>query len=383
MADQKLLMQALTLESQGEDDALALLARDLLQLADAEDSEHFDDFRSTAMESLSFAEPGGLLSNVGAKPTKTYRDIRERQVAAVLIAPMRYIDVLAPYYVLQLQAFLWTFKQSDGGRPVDIIIDEFTNLPLMTLVSDLTTIRGFGVRCTMIAQATSEIERKFGDKSARTVEEVTDIKQIFGVNSDAEGERLARFLANTDIGAPSYSFPGSGQSGISWGSAARPLMTAQDLRSMSPSEQIVLCKGLRPIRCRKLHYNQLAPLCDLVGDNPVEGPPLRRAPLAELRNNPLTIKYHQSPRPAKAHAESVKPPFPIWRCFLWVPLSVVLACVFWLAPQPHLRWEYRYRGSVNSPVFVSCSYIGTSGTYVVQPSNGNCEIVRWVWPRAS
>ncbi|MES2710596.1 MAG: efflux RND transporter permease subunit, partial [Pseudomonadota bacterium] len=49
------------------------------------------------------------------------------------------------------------------------ILDEFTNAPLHSLVSDLTTIRGQGGRVHMIVQAESEIERKFGKEAARTI----------------------------------------------------------------------------------------------------------------------------------------------------------------------------------------------------------------------
>jgi type IV secretion system protein VirD4 len=161
-----------------------------------------------------------------------------------------------------------------GGQagPVSFILDEFTNAPLKALISQLTTMRGYGGTCHMIAQSRSEIERKYGDKETSTIEENAVIKQWFGFSSFDEAERVSRAMGETQNVSHGLGIQGD-KLGISrnLSTGRERLWTPDQLMRLPSDEQIIHVKDVGFIHCRKVRQNQIAPYCYDLADNPLEG----------------------------------------------------------------------------------------------------------------
>lgn len=82
------------------------------------------------------------------------------------------------------------------GQPVEFILDEACNAKaaLSNLIDDLTLVRGLSARVHLAAQAESQIVTTWGRDAAKTLDAVTDLKQIMGTNSPEEGKRPASLL---------------------------------------------------------------------------------------------------------------------------------------------------------------------------------------------
>jgi len=267
-------------EEEVHDSALGLLARRLIEKR-SQNPQHFADFRSTALQRLEVYEEGGLLWEAGSAANLAHEEIRSRQIVVFLVAGLQHLRDTRPHYILHLAAFLHVAKEP--GRRVEFIIDEFTNAPVAGLVEDLTIIRQFGSRVLMVAQAESEIERQFSDKSARTIDAVTAIKQVMGVSTWDEARRVSEALGRTHHVVASYGHtPREDQLSTTFSDQGRPLMSPEEVLALPRHEQIIFCDGLKPIRARKLYQNEIAPICDMLDTNPLEAAKLPSEPIVDI-----------------------------------------------------------------------------------------------------
>ncbi|MEM7620028.1 MAG: type IV secretory system conjugative DNA transfer family protein, partial [Pseudomonadota bacterium] len=282
IADPSDLTEAVKYEADRKDSPLHLIARDLLDTHE-NNEEHFADFRSSAMQKLSCYERPGLLEDVGYESINRHKDIIERQIIVFIVSPPQYQMTFGTYFAQQIYGFQNALKNHPGKRKVEFILDEFTNAPLSALVEDMTILRSLGGRFHLMAQANSEIVRKYGQEAAKTIDETTDIKQIMAVGSPAEAKALSEALSLGPGETYSYGFSSQDlKVSETISASSRPLMNMDEILSMHPQEQIILIKGLRPIKCWKLPYNQISPVSEIIGDNPIEGPKIPPAPIVYL-----------------------------------------------------------------------------------------------------
>ena len=197
-------------------------------------------------------------------------DLIKDKCVIFIVGPQRHMARLGAHYALQLRSFMEALLTGHAGV-VDFILDEFTNAPLQALISVLTTMRGYGGKCHMIAQSRSEVQRKYGDKETATIEENAVVKQWLGFSSFEEAERVSRAMGedrviNHGIGYNSGQLDYSGN--LSTGKDH--LFSAEALMRLPLDEQIIHVKDIGFIHCRKLGQNQIAPFCHgKLADNPL------------------------------------------------------------------------------------------------------------------
>lgn len=198
-------------------------------------------------------------------------ELLQQNAVVFLVGPQRHMERLGVYYALHLQAFMDAILSGQAGA-TDLILDEFTNAPLKELVSRLTTIRGYGGRCHMIAQSRSEIQRKYGEKETLTIEENAVVKQWFGFSSFEEAERVSKAMGeiqhvthSMSVNSDKQDFSGSYQTG------KERLFTPDELMRLPADEQIIHVKDVGFIHAKKIRQNEIAPYCFDLVDNPLEG----------------------------------------------------------------------------------------------------------------
>ena len=280
IANPDLLNAAAAIDVEEGDEALAALARHVLEMQKNE--EHFPQHRGTALKALRIFRAGSPLHLAGANAEISHLELLQQKYVVFLVGAQRHVDRLGPYYALHLQAFMDAILSGQAGA-TDLILDEFTNAPLKELVSRLTTIRGYGGRCHMIAQSRSEIQRKYGEKETLTIEENAVVKQWFGFSSFEEAERVSKAMGEVQhvthsmsVNSDRQDFSGSYQTG------KERLFTPDELMRLPADEQIIHVKDVGFIHAKKIRQNEIAPYCFDLADNPLEGSRLEPAPKITL-----------------------------------------------------------------------------------------------------
>lgn len=269
IARPEMLHAAATIDAEEEDEALKALALHVLGME--KNPEHFPQHRAAALKSLRVYGAGSALHQAGVEAAVTHEQLVRDKYIVFLVGPVRHMERLGADYALHLQSFMEVVL-GGGYGPVTFILDEFTNAPLKALVSQLTTMRGFGGTCHMIAQSRSEIQRKYGEKETATIEDNAVIKQWFGFSSIEEAERISRAMGEAQnvshslgLGSDKTDFSGTFNTG------KERLFTADELMRLPPDEQIIHVKDVGFIHARKVRQNEIGPSCHVLADNPLEG----------------------------------------------------------------------------------------------------------------
>jgi type IV secretion system protein VirD4 len=280
VANPDLLLQAARIDVEEGHAALSALARHVIEMH--KNAEHFPQHRGAAMRALRIFGAGSPLHVAGVNAEITHRELLAGKYVVFIVGPQRHMERMGPYYALHLQAFMDAILGGNVGA-TDLILDEFTNAPLKELVARLTTMRGYGGRCHMIAQSRSEIQRKYGERETATIEENAVIKQWFGFSSFEEAERVSRAMGEAhnvshslSIASDKQALSGSLQTG------KERLFTADELMRLPADEQIIHVKDVGFIHARKVRQNQIAPYCHDLADNPLEGTRLTPSPIIVL-----------------------------------------------------------------------------------------------------
>ncbi|PHR55174.1 MAG: type IV secretion system protein VirD4 [Robiginitomaculum sp.] len=272
IANPETLKQAAAIEAEEGDEVLSALGAHVLDMAE-NDRENYGKHRGAALKSLRIFSAGSPLHNVGADAEITHTQLLKDHYIVFIVGPQRHMARLGAYYALHLQSFVDALLSGISGS-VDFILDEATNAPLKALISALTTMRGYGGNCHIIAQSRSELQRAFGDKETETIEDQAIIKQYFGFSSFAEAERLSRAMGESQVINQGLSF-NSGKLEYSGNISTGKDRTfpAERLMRLKPDEQIIHVKNLGFIHCKKIAQHQIAPFCHgELANNPLEGP---------------------------------------------------------------------------------------------------------------
>ena len=280
IANPDLLNAAAEIDIEEGGDELAALARHVIEMQRNE--EHFPQHRGSALKCLRIFSNGSPLHSCGSDGGVTHSKLLREAQVIFLVGPQRHMERLGPYYALHLQSIMDAILGGDAAS-CDLILDEFTSAPLKELVSRLTTMRGFGGRCHMIAQSRSEIQRKYGEKETLTIEENAVVKQWFGFSSFDEAERVSKAMGEAQNVSHTLGFDSAktDYSG-SYQTGKERLFTADELMRLRADEQILHIKGVGFVHCRKVQQNEIAPYCDDLADNPLEGARLDSNPKVSL-----------------------------------------------------------------------------------------------------
>lgn len=281
IADPGTFIRAAEIEAEEADETLSALARHILDMRE-HDKEHFGQHRGAALKALRIYSADSPLHRCGIDAETTHLRLLQDKAVIFLVGPQRHMGRLGPHYALHLQSLVEALLGGAAG-PVDFILDEFTNAPLGALVAALTTMRGYGGNCHMIAQSRSEVQRKYGDKETATIEENAVVKQWFGFSSFEEAERVSRAMGEARFIQHGLGFT---HDRLDWSgnlsTGKDRLFSAEQLMRLPPDEQIVHVKDVGFVHCRKLGQNQIAPFCHGLAANPLEGGRLPADPKVTL-----------------------------------------------------------------------------------------------------
>lgn len=232
--------------------------------------EHWPQHLQAATDALRIFGAGTRLHLAGHKAECGHADLIKRRAVIFLAGSQANMGSLGIYYGLHLMSFIRAAYLRAG--PLWIGADEFTNAPTKQIVQQLTTLRSYKTAVSMIAQSRSEVQRKLGRDETRTIEDNAITKQFFGFSSFEEAERVSKAMGEEHAVA----------AGISGGNDSLAMQTnlslvrqrflsPAELMAMKPDEQLLHIKGLGFYVAQTVSQQHIAPYCDLIADNPMEG----------------------------------------------------------------------------------------------------------------
>jgi len=274
----KMLKKMAMIEAAEGDGMLKVLAMNVVEMME---HEHFAQHRSAALKAMRIFADGTRLHQAGSETTLAPADLIREGYVIFIVGPQAYMNRLGAFYALHILAFNQALYLG-AGKLVQIL-DEFTNSNLKPLVEALTTLRAFGAELHMIAQSRSEIERRLGKLEAETIEENSIVKQYFGFSSFSESERISNAIGEGQVISPGLSTDDKEMRlQFSYQTGKERNLSASKLMAMPANEQLIHVKGVGFIHALKISQQNLAPYCNLIAENPLEGGRLEPDPIFRL-----------------------------------------------------------------------------------------------------
>lgn len=207
---------------------------------------------------------------MGSEATETHAGLIEKGAIIFLVGPHSYMTRLGNFYALHILAF--TDALYNGAGQLRIIADEYTNTPIKPLISQMTTLRAYGCEIYFIGQSCSESIRKFGEHETRTFEKNCITKQWYGFSSFEEAKRISKAMGEEYALSSTLGGDSTGdKSQTNLSLTKQRIFTASELMQMQPDQQLVHIKGIGFFIARTVSQQNIAPYCNLLADNPLEG----------------------------------------------------------------------------------------------------------------
>lgn len=206
----------------------------------------FDSDRLSAMTSSSTFQ----LAELVEKPTTLY-----------LVIPPEMLGVYKPFLRLMTGLALATVtRQGRSKTPILAMLDEMPALGYMRPIEEgIGYLAGYNVKLWMFVQDLEQLEKTY--PKARSMIANCAVRQAFNVQDPVTAKMLSDMLGTKTVRArssgstsplPISMFGTSFSAGQSDG--ARPLMTPDEIMTMSQDDQLIFVQGLRGIRATKLRF---------------------------------------------------------------------------------------------------------------------------------
>jgi type IV secretion system protein VirD4 len=192
------------------------------------------------------------------------RDIRRRPMTIYVTVEPGNLPRMRPLLALFFDALVNlnsdTLPEKDPTikHQALVILDEFARLGRMESLAEAAQyLRGYGLRLFYIIQNKAQLRAKYGPDAAEDVFDNTGAEIVFGTNDLRLTKELSERMGDDTVNVTTLNRP----RWMAWlkldrQSEAehphrRPLMLAQEVARMSPSEQIILRAGMPPMKTER------------------------------------------------------------------------------------------------------------------------------------
>lgn len=256
--------------------------RNLLHRAD-KNEENFASFLEGASQKFLTFSPSGVLGDYGAGAIHSLSAIRDRQIIVFIITPLSAIREYADVISLINHNMIAAVKAKPDGHPVHIVGEEALNYRFHDLVSDLETLRQYGVTIDLYVQSRAGLERHYGKAATAAIEAYADIRIFGSLNDHDEAKRVSAMLSETTVRRQDISYQDSVKDlGIATREMGRPLMKPNEVLAMPKNQAWMFVNGLHPVRLTQLSYAQVSPWRDWIDPSPITGTRLHAEPVLHV-----------------------------------------------------------------------------------------------------
>jgi type IV secretion system protein VirD4 len=179
-----------------------------------------------------------------------------------------------------------------------MVLDEFPAIGRIPILAEASGfLPGYNVRTLMIMQTPAQLRQVYGEDGTRTLLKTLAGRIYFQPKDMDDAEEISRELGFTTVRVKTHSRPvwelssskGARHRSVSVSEQRRPLMLAQEVRSLGRGKEIVFTEDTLPILCRKIRYYAVPALRNRIRKAPtVPGIELRQEVLPRHESAGLT-----------------------------------------------------------------------------------------------
>ncbi len=257
------------------DGELADMAKELHYKLSAKDTRQVDSFLEGAIQSLNAFSSSGWLAESTSACDFRFADLKKEAATVFLIADPTKMKVFAPWLGVMGWAALTELTRERNINPVLFLLEEATNFRIEGISQALTGLREFGIRVWFVIQELEEYAKVYGRESLETLLSQTQVKQIFGVQSQKTADLISSMLGEETIKSPNFTLGHVVSDPVSWSvnDTSRRLLTPDEVRRFA--DMILFVNNLPPIHAIKTGYHEVSPWNKWVAVNPFFGKKLK------------------------------------------------------------------------------------------------------------
>jgi len=234
--------------------------------------KQFGSIRSTARVSTDFLESQRMARVLGRTDFQLTA-LKTRPTTIFLCLPAGRLASHSRWLrmIIALALEAMERERSRPAQPVVFLMDEFATLGHMRSVENaIGQIRGFGVKLWPVLQDLNQLKALYKDRWETFLGNAGTV-QFFGINDQFTAQYVSRLLGEQTIMVTSETKVTSDRSTLSTSERGRALLTPDEVRRLSPNQQIVLMQGESGLLADKLCYFADPEFDGLFDDNPLHG----------------------------------------------------------------------------------------------------------------
>ncbi len=351
---------------------LARMAKDLLRKLEATNTEHWDSFCEGAVQVLDIYSESGDLAESTSTCDFYYGELKETDCKIYEIVDPSRMEVFAPWLGLVHWCVLDELLTSNSRKEVFLMLDEASNFKVSGLVEKLTILAGYQCRVMVILQSFSAFEKTYSKLDLEILLDQCETRIWLKVQDDKVAERISKSLGHKTLVNTQHNLghDSHDRAQENFGEMTRRLMTPDEI--MKTPHAIIQIRGKSPILGDMIGYDAVKPWNKwakpntLYGNKPfisktritIDYPSLSwwRTCFGLIKRKPRVTFYR---RIRQKRDYSNLPFILIWiyRMMIFIAPLAALWLVIGTHGNPHILWEYSYRGSHNHHIKETCTYI--------------------------
>lgn len=208
--------------------------------------KQFEAYRAEAIDALVSFEPGKTLERSTAGHDFDFSRLKQEPCTVYLMAPSEKLGVVAPWISLVVNLIIEAIARAPGPIRTTFLLDEFPQLPPAPAIPKaLRLYRGKGLNLWMFSQGRYSLESRWSREMVREFEDQAQILNFWAVEDQSLIKDITLWSGQRTIRRRSISQGGGvvETAGANLGEMARPVLQAEDIRSISDRRQIVRVAG--------------------------------------------------------------------------------------------------------------------------------------------
>ena len=189
--------------------------------------------------------------NIGLKPTVVFLIVPDekenRHVFASLFISQAY---------KALVELAGKHHRGSVPHPVNFIVDEFANLPMIPgMDNKITVARGRGLSFMLIIQALSQLRAKYGPDVAEIIKTNCNMQVFLATNDNETAEYFSKICGEKTVQEVSSNQDSqSGRQNLSYSLGARPLIKTEELLTLKEGISIVKLLRTQPAKLQQMPF---------------------------------------------------------------------------------------------------------------------------------
>ncbi len=218
---------------------------------------------ATAMADLtSFADPD--IQYITCNNDINFKDIGRKPTVVFLIIPDEKENrhIFASLFITQAYKALVELASGDEGirgacpHPVNFIIDEFANMPVIPgMDNKITVARSRGLSFMLIIQALSQLRAKYGPDVAEIIRSNCNLQVFLATNDNETAEYFSKICGEKTIKDTNVSMDTqTGKQNESYSLSARALITPSELLTLPVGTSIAKLLRTQPAKVKQTEF---------------------------------------------------------------------------------------------------------------------------------